>query len=103
LRWLSELRTGVNFAGASVIATADGSRWLRVYGLTAHANILGGVIAIGLLLLATVVDGTRRSMLLRLVVFAAGVAVLFLTFSRSAWIGFPGGARGATLMLAAPQ
>jgi O-antigen ligase len=100
LRWLSELRTGVNFAGASVIATADGSRWLRVFGLTAHPNILGGVIAIGLLLLATVRDGTRRSMLVRLVVFAAGVAVLFLTFSRSAWIAFGVGLGVAIVMLA---
>jgi O-antigen ligase len=100
LSWLSELRSGVDFAGAGVIATADGSRWLRVYGLTAHANILGGVIAIGLLLLAAVADGTRRSRLVRSVVFAAGVAVLFLTFSRGAWIAFAVGLGVAILMLA---
>src|SRR4029078_132148 len=92
--------TGVNFAGASVIATADGSRWLRVYGLTAHANILRGVIAIRPLLLATLAEGARRWMLLRLVVFAAGVAVLFLTFSRSAWIGFAVGLGVAIVVLA---
>ena len=100
LRWLSELRSGVNFTGASVIGTADGSRWLRAFGLTAHANILGGVMTIGLLLLATVADGTRRWRLVRQLVFAAGVAVLFLTFSRGAWIAFVVGLGVAIVMLA---
>src|SRR4029077_2379820 len=40
------------------------------------------------------------SMLVRLMVFAAGVAVLFLTFSRGAWIAFAVGLAVAIVLLA---
>jgi O-antigen ligase len=99
LTWLSEIRDGVDFIGASIISTADGSRWLRAYGLTAHANILGGVMAIGLLLLAAVQGETVRVRFVRLAVLALGVVVLFLTFSRSAWVGFAVGLVVAIVML----
>jgi putative inorganic carbon (HCO3(-)) transporter len=100
LRWLQEVRTGVSIIGASVIGAADGSRWLRAFGLTPHANILGGVLMTGLLLLPTVVGGGRRAMLVGATVFGLGVAALFLTFSRGAWIGFAVGLAVALLMLA---
>ncbi len=100
LTWLYELRAGVDFIGASVIATADGSRWLRAFGLSAHANILGGVMAFGLLLLAAVQGDRLRVRVVRLAVFALGVVVLFLTFSRSAWVGFGVGLGVAVVMLA---
>ena len=70
-------------AGASVVAAADGTRFLRGYGLADHPNILGGVaVAAGLLV---VLAGRLRQVALATIAAWTAVAVL-LTFSRSAWL-----------------
>ena len=86
--------------GLSIVAAADGSSSLRAYGLTDHPNILGGILAFALIILASVrgLAGARSSA--RWVVFALGVVVLFLTFSRSGWIAYAVGVAVAVAMLA---
>ena len=78
--------------GVAVVTAHDGTRYLRAYGLSDHPNILGGVLALGLLLVggAIAVDGERRHTW-RVVVFALGTAALLVTFSRGAWFGFAAG------------
>ena len=86
--------------GLSIVAAADGSGSLRAYGLTDHPNILGGILAFALIILASVrgLAGVRSSA--RWLVFALGVVVLFLTFSRSGWIAYAVGIAVAVAMLA---
>jgi O-antigen ligase len=102
---LQELPLARGAANVSIVATADGDRWIRAYGLTSHPNILGGVLAFGLLVIATAQAApsgrglSRTARLLRLAVFALGVGALFLTFSRSAWIAFGIGLAVALAML----
>ncbi len=102
--------------GTSVVSTSAADRLLRAYGLSDHPNILGGLLAFGLPLVAlgaaTVLrradtspneaaglasaDVRRRVFgreLERAAAFSAGVAAialtlvtLFLTFSRAAWL-----------------
>ncbi|HEV7677543.1 MAG TPA: O-antigen ligase family protein [Candidatus Dormibacteraeota bacterium] len=71
----------------SVVTAGDGTRVLRAYGLSDHPNILGGVLAIAVLLIAGVAaTRTARTSPWRTVAVALGAAALFLTFSRGAWI-----------------
>ena len=70
------------------MATDEGVRWVRAYGLASHPNILGGVLAFGLLVIASAQGDGRWTRLIRMAVFGLGVAGLFLTFSRAAWIAF---------------
>lgn len=66
--------------GAAVLPSGDGP-WLRPYGLTFHPNVLGGFLAVGLVLGLPLVS--RLSLRLLWWVLWLG---LFLTFSRSAWV-----------------
>jgi O-antigen ligase len=72
--------------GASVVQLADGIRWLRAYGTFPHPNLLGGF---GLTLLTAPLIlyllPSKRPVL-SLILFNAGLALLVLTFSRSAWL-----------------
>lgn len=73
------------WSGVSVVM-ADGVRSLRVYGLTDHPNLLGGCLVFGLLLLtAGYIKSKAKWDSLVSAVFALGVVVLFLTYSRAAW------------------
>jgi hypothetical protein len=67
--------------GASIIAVG-GSRWLRAYGLTFHPNVLGGFMAVGLLVSLPLLE--RRS--IQLVWWLVWIGLL-LSFSRAAWLG----------------
>lgn len=96
---LQELRFAPNVPGVSIVATDAGERWVRAYGLTAHPNILGGVLALGLLVIASA-QGRGWTRLIRIGIFGLGVAALFLTFSRAAWIAFAVGLAVAITMLA---
>ena len=58
-----------------------GGAWLRSYGLTFHPNVLGGLLAVAVLLLSLWL-GQKRAFA-ALVILASG---LFLSFSRSAWV-----------------
>lgn len=79
--------------GTSVVETIDG-RWLRAYGGFDHPNILGGVLAISLIMAAFLlakkkilnnVQQTWSSIFL-FVFYFVGLYALFFTFSRAAWL-----------------
>ncbi len=71
-------------SNVSVVAQADGGRWLRAYGTLSHPNILGGYLLLGLALAAERFWATRgRGWLAAAGLIAVG---LLLTFSRSAWL-----------------
>lgn len=68
---------------------ARNTRWLRAYGLTAHPNLLGAILAMMLLLLLPTYLQTRGPQRLALgSIFAVGFLGLFVTFSRAAWLAF---------------
>ncbi len=75
-----ELALRVDQSRAAVIYV-DGSSWLRAYGLTFHPNVLGGFLAVGLLVCLPLLD--RWFFRFLWWGLAAGLA---LTFSRSAWL-----------------
>ncbi|GAB4580076.1 MAG: hypothetical protein Fur0022_28150 [Anaerolineales bacterium] len=92
---LGELKLNPEWSGVSVIM-AEGVRSLRAYGLSDHPNILGGCLALALLILAgwyleREADGDQRWQPARAVLFLPGLACLLLTFSRAAWLGVFGG------------
>ncbi|MEW5829575.1 MAG: O-antigen ligase family protein [Chloroflexota bacterium] len=95
LDWPGELLPAMS--GASVVQLADGTRWLRAYGTLPHPNLLGGwtlVLLAALLTLVLLPSGWRIP---ALALFDAGLALLVLTFSRSAWLGLA--VLGGTLLL----
>lgn len=84
-RW-GEYELDPAWNGVSVV-TANGERWLRAYGLSDHPNILGGLLAFALLLLAAwwVAAPARWRIVSSPAVFI-GALGLAVTFSRSAWL-----------------
>jgi O-antigen ligase len=73
--------------GASVVQLIEGARWLRAYGTLPHPNILGGFVFVllsGPILLSLT---SVKQKLFRVLLFGAGIILLMLTFSRSAWLG----------------
>ena len=84
-KWLGLSARGAWNLGDIVIGS-DGMRWLRAYGTFPHPNILGGYLALGILLLiAFVKSGATKIFAYPL--GAIFIFSLFLTFSRSAWLG----------------
>ncbi len=84
LHQLGELHLEVNVGGTSVVWSDEGPRQLRAYGLSDHPNILAGLLAVALVLVAGVAAGARDIWRAPLaVVFALGCAALLLTFSRT--------------------
>ena len=81
-------------SGISVVTSSAGVRLLRAYGLTDHPNILGGLLALGMIAIAAAWLGTtdRRVRLGMVIVAALATIALLLTFSRGAWIGLVAGA-----------
>lgn len=75
-----ELALPPEIPGAAV-TLVDGARWLRAYGLAFHPNVLGGFLAVGLLLLTPWLE--RLHMIALWWLLWLGLA---LTFSRAAWI-----------------
>ena len=73
--------------GAHVLLLG-GQRWLRAQGMAPHPNVLGGHMALGLLVVAGQALATRRRVERGLLLSALvlGAAGLFLSFSRSAWV-----------------
>lgn len=91
LESLGEWILDPSWSGVSVVAAGE-VRSLRAYGLSDHPNILGGCLVFGLLLLTTwYVKSSSRWDSLVSAVFALGVVVLFLTYSRAAWLAMLGG------------
>jgi O-antigen ligase len=66
--------------------------WLRGYGLTAHPNLLGAMLAILLLWLLTQgEEEPRPQQLLLSIGWAVGLLGLLVSFSRTSWLAFLGG------------
>jgi O-antigen ligase len=84
---LGELAIDPQGQGMSVIE-AGGRRWLRAYGLTPHPNVLGGYLAMGLLVcLAALLLGQANHRRWLWIPVVLGMLGLFVTFSRAAWLG----------------
>jgi O-antigen ligase len=94
LHWPGELLPSMS--GASVVQFADGTRWLRAYGTFPHPNLLGGWTVALLASSLTLILLPSKWRIPALVVFTAGLTLLILTFSRSAWLGLA--ALGAVLL-----
>lgn len=100
LQLLGEYELDPAWSGVSIVWSEAG-RALRAYGLTDHPNILGGMLACSLLLiLGWRIGEERRSRIMPLIdgVIFLGFWGLFVTFSRSAWLGLI-----VSLLLAALQ
>ena len=90
LAWLGERILDLDYPGISRLGV--GTRyWMRAYGLSDHPNVLGGMLATGLTLGAGWWLGHRpRSRWNHFwagLLFVVGVAALFSSYSRSAWLG----------------
>ena len=87
LKRLGEVTVQAGWPGASVVMVGE-QRWLRAYGLAQHPNLLGGCLAVMLLVVLgyyLTQVGWRRLPLLA--AMGLGLATLLLTFSRAAWLG----------------
>lgn len=94
LALLGELPLNPAFSGVTVLQ-ARGEPWLRAYGLTAHPNLLGALLALSVLLvLARSREGWPGRPVLWLPVLALGFGGLFFSFSRTAWLGVATGLVG---------
>lgn len=88
LTLMGELPLNPAFSGVTVLFARE-TRWLRAYGLTAHPNLLGALLVVMLLFLLVAYGRSRGSRQWRLgFVLAVGYLGLFVSFSRSAWLGF---------------
>lgn len=84
--------------GTAVVETVNG-RWLRAYGGLDHPNILGGVLAIALILAAYLLAkqkmlNTRKdltSSVFLFIFYFVSLYALFFTFSRSSWLALATG------------
>lgn len=86
LRFLGELDL-MSQAGESILF-AHGQYWLRAYGLTPHPNILGGVLAVFvLLLIPAYLHAPSKKSWGWLGLLLLGLCGLFFSFSRAAWLG----------------
>ncbi len=83
---LGELPLHPALEGNSVL-WARGQPWLRAYGLTAHPNLLGALMAaLILLILPARGQASGKERMALTVVLLVGAVGLFLSFSRTAWL-----------------
>lgn len=83
---LGELPLNPAFEGVTVLQ-ARGAAWLRAYGLTAHPNLFGALLALCLLLIVARTKRLRSLVSYLLPVIILGIVGLFFSFSRTAWLG----------------
>jgi hypothetical protein len=102
LHVLGENRLDAKANGTSIVWTESAGKLLRGYGLTDHPNILGGMLAFGLLVLVTGAAALKQRWLqaLAIAVFGFGVAGLALSWSRSGELAFAAGFVLALALLA---
>ena len=87
------------YTGISVVFNGS-EHWLRVYGISSHPNLLGGHLAVGvILILGLVVVSQGRQRFWLTAAWLLCWLTLLLTFSRSAWLGVIGGGLVALLLL----
>jgi O-antigen ligase len=86
-------------SGISVVFNGA-EHWLRVYGLSSHPNVLGGHLAVGVILtLGLVITSQGRQRFWLIAAWLMCWLTLLLTFSRSAWLGVIGGGLLALILL----
>ena len=96
---LGELPIGLSYPGVSVIGPDD-AHLIRLYGLSAHPNVMGGYAAVALLLASGLVVARSLRRRWMLPAWAIGWLALLLSFSRSALLGFlVGGAVTAIILI----
>ena len=84
LNWPGTLDTSMR--GASVVQLPTGESFLRAYGTVPHPNILGGFSFIFFLAPIAFFMRKEKPNNLALLLLIPGIALLALTFSRSAWL-----------------
>lgn len=87
-RWLGLTLHNPALAGSSILENWGG-RWLRAYGGLTHPNVLGGYLAVGILLsLFFLVFYLNNQKIRNITLVGLGffTTALFFTFSRSAWL-----------------
>lgn len=90
-KWLGLALHHPGFSGTAVVTDFIGNRYLRSYGAFDHPNILGGFLAMSLVLVVVMLlrekvwqnRELKYYLLAALPIMAAG---LFYTFSRAAWL-----------------
>lgn len=87
LKLLGESVLDPEASGVPVIIV-EGVRRLRAHGTLPHANVLGGYLVIGLILMSSWLYAVRRSWkhYLMWLLFIIGTLGLVVSFSRSAWL-----------------
>lgn len=97
--WTRE--TGAAMSGAAVVIGPGDLRWQRALGTFPHPNVLGGFVAVGLVLALPLLladrHGTPAATWRRSAIWALGWLILLLTFSRAALLA---AALGCGLQLA---
>ncbi|HSH03803.1 MAG TPA: O-antigen ligase family protein [Anaerolineae bacterium] len=77
----AEMTLPITTIRASILQIPNQPNWLRPYGLTFHPNVLGGYLAVALILAIPRLNQPLIRLLTPLLCLG-----LFLTFSRSAWL-----------------
>jgi O-antigen ligase len=86
-------------SGISVVFSGT-EHWLRVYGISSHPNLLGGHLAVGvILILGLIISSQGRQRFWLIAAWLMCWLTLLLTFSRSAWLGVAGGGPLALILL----
>jgi O-antigen ligase len=85
LEWPGILDASVR--GASILRTLSGMLYLRLYGTLPHPNLLGSFALVFLAGPASLFLRKKRPNHPAFALFAFGIAVIGLTFSRAAWLG----------------
>lgn len=88
-KWLGMSDQLSFLGGPSVIETPAG-RWLRAYGSLPHPNILGGFLAISLVILIGLAFVAEKKAE-RYLIFISSIIIslaLFLSFSRESWLAY---------------
>ena len=96
---IGEVHLNPVLSGVSIVLREDGVRVLRAYGLSTHPNVLGGMLAVAILLLLAARPKNRLGVGLQAAAVALGTGGLLVTFSRGAWLGLGAGLVASLIVL----
>ncbi|RMD59342.1 O-antigen ligase domain-containing protein [Candidatus Parcubacteria bacterium] len=89
-KWLGVAAHSTAQGGTAVVESLGAERWLRAYGGMGHPNILGGMLAIAIVLLVfwfwRLREPDFRHKIFYWFALVAYLAALFFSFSRSGWL-----------------